>query len=102
LHTRHSAAPASLYLSNGYPERRRSMPLRLLSGRPRHHQLLIASLLVLTVGVTTALGRPASPQKLEAAAALAGGDSFDDVPPSPSPLASDPPSTASAAPATDP
>ena len=71
------------------------MPLRLLSGRPRHHQLLIASLLVLTVGVTTALGRPASPQKLETAAALAGGDSFDDVPPSPSP-ASDPPTTAPA------
>jgi len=76
------------------------MPLRILSGRPRHLQILIASLLVLAIGLATALGRPASPQKLETAAALSGGDIFNDVPPPPSP-ASDPTTTAPA-PVTDP
>src|SRR5438270_3779645 len=83
----------------GYPERRRFMPLRMLAGRPRHFQVLFLSLVVLTVGVATALGRPASPTKVETAAALSAGDQFNDVPPSPSPLAADPPSTAPAAPA---
>src|SRR5438067_5447623 len=69
------------------------MPLRMLSGRPRHFQILFLSLVVLTVGVATALGRPASPTRLETAAALAGGDQFNDVPPGPSPLAADPPTT---------
>src|SRR5436853_190088 len=79
------------------------MPLRILSGRPRHLQILIASLVVLCIGVATALGRPSgSPATLETAAAYAGGDIFNDVPPSTSPLAADPPSTAPAAPVTDP
>ena len=75
------------------------MPLRMLSGRPRHLQVLFLSLLVLTIGVATAFGRPVSPTKLETAAALSGGDQFDDVPPTTSPLAADPPTTAPAAPA---
>src|SRR5690349_16379529 len=79
------------------------MPLRILSGRPRHLQVLVASLLVFAVGLATALGRPSgSPQKLENAAAFAGGDVFNDVPPSTSPLAADPPATAPAAPPADP
>ena len=79
------------------------MPLRILSGRPRHLQILVASILVFAVGLATALGRPSgSPQKLENAAAFAGGDVFNDVPPSTSPLASDPPTTAPPAPPADP
>jgi Putative peptidoglycan binding domain len=78
------------------------MPLRMLSGRPRHLQVLFLSLVVLTFGVATALGRPASPTKLETAAALAGGDQFNDVPPGPSPLAADPPTTAPAPSPADP
>jgi len=78
------------------------MPLRILSGRPRHHQLLLASLLVLMVGLATALGRPSgSPQRLENAAAV-GGDVFNDVPPATTPAATDPPATAPAAPPADP
>ena len=68
------------------------MPLRMLSGQPRHFQVLFLSLIVVTFGVATALGRPASPTKLETAAALSGGDQFNDVPPAPSPAA-DPPTT---------
>ena len=75
------------------------MPLRMLSGRPRHLQVLFLSLIVLTVGVATALGGPSgSPGKLETAAAVSGGDAFLDVPPTTSPLAVDPPSTVPAAP----
>ena len=33
------------------------MPLRMLSGRPRHLQLLVLSLIVLTVGVASGLQR---------------------------------------------
>ncbi|HZQ78386.1 MAG TPA: peptidoglycan-binding domain-containing protein [Acidimicrobiia bacterium] len=47
------------------------MPWRLLSGRPRHLQVLTLSLLVLTVGVATAYGRTGgSPAKLQTAAAV--------------------------------
>jgi hypothetical protein len=75
------------------------MPLRMLSGRPRHLQVLVLSLIVLTVGVASALGRPPGPAgPLEAAAAITSGDQFNDVPPSPSPLAADPPTTAPTAP----
>ena len=74
------------------------MPLRILSGRPRHLQILIASLLVFLAGVATAVGRPAgSPARLEAAAALGVDAAASDGPPPL--LASDPPSTT---PATDP
>ncbi|MDQ1568769.1 MAG: hypothetical protein QOF96_3649 [Actinomycetota bacterium] len=74
------------------------MPLRMLSGRPRHLQVLFLSLIVLTVGVATAFVRPSgAPGKLETAAALSG-DEFNDVPPATSPLAADPPTTAPAPP----
>jgi hypothetical protein len=71
----------------------------MLSGRPRHLQVLFLSLTVLTVGVATAVMRPSGvPAKLETAAALSGGDVFNDVPPATSPLAADPPTTAPAPP----
>jgi hypothetical protein len=72
------------------------MPWRQVSGRPRHVQVLILSLIVLTVGVATAYGRTGSPQKLQTAA-YAGGDQFDDVPPPAD--AATPPATAPAVPA---
>jgi hypothetical protein len=77
------------------------MPLRILAGRPRHLQILIASLLVLLAGVATAFGRPTgTPARLETAAAV-GADAAATEGPPPL-LASDPPSTAPAAPGTDP
>src|SRR5581483_6442568 len=86
-----SPAALSVVLTMGYPERTPSMPWRQVSGRPRHVQVLILSLIVLTVGVATAYGRTGSPQKLQTAA-YAGADQFDDVPPPA--LAADPPGTA--------
>src|SRR5882724_6693805 len=75
------------------------MPLRILSGRPRHIQLLGLSRVVLTVGVAAGFGRAAGPSgKFETAAALSGGDAFYDVPPTTSPQAADPPATAPVAP----
>src|SRR5581483_8905044 len=76
----------------GYPERTGSMPWRMLSGRPRHLQVLVLSLVVLTIGVATAYGRTGgSTANLETAAAVDGGQ-FNDVPPPA--LAADPPTTA--------
>src|SRR5260370_26311923 len=75
------------------------MPLRILSGRPRHVQLLGLSLVVLTVGVAAGFGRASGPSgKFETAAALSGGDEFYDVPPTTTPRPADPPATAPAAP----
>jgi hypothetical protein len=72
------------------------MPLRILSGRPRHLQLLVLSLVVLTVGVAAGFGRASGPSgKLETAAF--SGPEFYDVPPTTSPQAADPPATAPAA-----
>jgi hypothetical protein len=70
----------------------------MLSGRPRHLQLLFVSLIVLTVGAASGLGRSSQPGGVEAAAAVSG-DEFVDVPPSTSPLAADPPTSAPAPPA---
>jgi peptidoglycan hydrolase-like protein with peptidoglycan-binding domain len=80
------------------------MPLRMLSGRPRHLQVFALSLIVLVIGVAAGLGRASQPSgPLQAAAAFAGGDEFDDVPPATSPRAADPPVSAPAeAPATPP
>ena len=76
------------------------MPLRILSGRPRHLQVLVLSLAVLTVGVAAGFGHPSRPSgSFETAASLSGADEFFDVPPTTSPLAADPPTTAPAAPA---
>src|SRR6266513_340445 len=75
------------------------MPLRMLSGRLRHLQVLVLSLIVLTVGLATALGRPSGRSgSFETAAALTGANVLLDVPPTTSPLAADPPTTAPAAP----
>ena len=71
------------------------MPLRILSGRPRHLQVLVLSLAVLTVGVAAGFGHPSRPSgSFETAASLSGADEFFDVPPTTSPLAADPPTTA--------
>jgi Putative peptidoglycan binding domain len=65
------------------------MPQRILSGRPWHLQILILSLLVLTIGVAAGVGRSADPSSpLETAVAYA--DEFVDVPPSTSPRAVEP------------
>ena len=76
------------------------MRLRMLSGRPRHLQILVVSLLVLVLGMAMGLGRasrPAAPLETEAAASVSTGiDEFVDVPPSPAPTA--PPAAAPAEP----
>jgi len=57
------------------------MPLRNLSGKPRHVQVLIVSLLVLVIGVAAGIGRSSDPSTpLETAVAFA--DEFVDIPPS--------------------
>ncbi|HYH48529.1 MAG TPA: peptidoglycan-binding domain-containing protein [Acidimicrobiia bacterium] len=71
------------------------MPLRNLSGRPRHVQVLIISLLVLVIGVAAGIGRASDPSTpLETAVAYA--DEFVDIPPSTTPAV---PETATTAPA---
>src|SRR5690349_16941776 len=66
------------------------MPDRSLSGRPRHLQVLVLSLVVLIVGVAAGIARSSDPSTpLETAVAFA--DEFVDVPPSTSPLAVEPP-----------
>ena len=66
------------------------MPLRMLSARPRHLQVLVLSLIVLTVGLATALGRPSGRSgSFETAAALTGAHDLLDVPPTTSPLAAE-------------
>jgi hypothetical protein len=75
------------------------MPLRRLSGQPRHLQVLVMSLVVLFVGVAAGFGRSTqSAEPLEAAAVFSGTDEFNDVPPTPSPLAADPPVAAATEP----
>src|SRR5581483_7021560 len=76
----------------GYPERTGSMPWRMLSGRPRHLQVLVLSLVVLTIGVATAYGRTGGSTANLATAAAVDGSQFNDVPP-PAPAA-DPPTPA--------
>jgi peptidoglycan hydrolase-like protein with peptidoglycan-binding domain len=78
------------------------MPVRMLSGRPRHLQVLALSLIVLVIGIAAGVGRSHSSGALETAA-FASGDEFYDVPPVASPRAADPPVTAPAeVPATPP
>jgi putative peptidoglycan binding protein len=76
--------------------------LRMLSGRPRHLQILVLSLLVLILGIATGIGRASRPTEsleTEAAAAVStGSDEFIDVPPSP--VTTIPPTTAPAEPTT--
>jgi peptidoglycan hydrolase-like protein with peptidoglycan-binding domain len=77
------------------------MRLRILSGWPRHLQVLSLSLLVMVVGVAAGVGRsstdPADAFKaLEASAVSGASDQFIDVPPATSP------STTAPAPAADP
>jgi hypothetical protein len=82
------------------------MRLRMLSGRPRHLQILVVSVLVLVVGIATGVGRASrstmTSRETEAAAAVStGSDAFVDVPPSP--VTTTPPTTAAAeVPATTP
>ncbi|MGH9012298.1 MAG: hypothetical protein ACRDYF_21005, partial [Acidimicrobiia bacterium] len=72
------------------------MPLRMLSGRPRHLHVLLLSLAVLVVGIAAGIGRasrPAAPLETETASALStGSDAFFDVPPST--VTTNPPATA--------
>jgi hypothetical protein len=70
------------------------MPLRMLSGRPRHLQVLALSLIMLVIGIAAGIGRAAHTSGALEAAAYAGGDEFFDVPPAPSPRAVDPPAAA--------
>jgi peptidoglycan hydrolase-like protein with peptidoglycan-binding domain len=76
------------------------VPLRMLSGRPRHLHVLLVSLAVLVVGTAAGIGRasrPAAPLETETAAALStGSDQFIDVPPSP--VTTNPPTTTPAEP----
>ena len=81
------------------------MRLRMLSGRPRHLQIFVVSVLVLVVGIATGVGRAsrstASLETEAAAAVSTGSDAFVDVPPSP--VTTTPPTTAAAeVPATTP
>jgi hypothetical protein len=71
----------------------------MLSGRPRHFQVLVLSLVVMTLGVAAGLSRASRPGgRFQTTAALSATDDFLDVPPTTSPLAADPPSTVPAAP----
>ncbi len=76
------------------------MRLRMLSGRPRHLQIFVVSLVVLVLGIAMGVGRVSrSTTSLEteaAAAVSSGSDAFIDVPPSPVPTT--PPTTAAAEP----
>lgn len=76
------------------------MRLRMLSGRPRHLQIFVVSLVVLVLGIAMGVGRVSrstTSLETEAAAALSSGsDAFVDVPPSP--VTTTPPTTAAAEP----
>lgn len=76
------------------------MRLRMLSGRPRHLQIFVVSLVVLVLGIAMGVGRVSrstTSLETEAAAALSSGsDAFVDVPPNP--VTTTPPTTAAAEP----
>ncbi|HEV7862160.1 MAG TPA: peptidoglycan-binding domain-containing protein [Acidimicrobiia bacterium] len=76
------------------------MPLRILSGRPRQLQLLVLSLIVLTVGVAAGFARLSGPS-VQAAASISSASEFFDVPPATT-GALDPPGVVATALPTDP